>query len=96
MSVDQKDASDGADMMEAVARLLRASPYADEDREWASLHADYIDDIAGAVALDAKLDPSALEAGATYAGGEWEKALALILFGEERAEELLGRLRGKH
>ncbi|MBN9223805.1 hypothetical protein [Microbacterium sp.] len=96
MSADQKDASDGVYVLEAVARLLRASPYADEDQEWASLHAEYLDEIAGAVARDAKLDLAALEAGAAYAGGEWEKALALILFGEERAEELFRRRLGRH
>lgn len=95
MSADQKHASDGVYVLEAVARLLRASPYAEEDPEGANLHAGYLDDIAAAVARDAELDRAALEAGAGYARGEWENALILTLFGAERAEEVVGRLRGK-
>ncbi len=94
--VEQKDAGDGVYVPEAVARLLRASPFAEEDPEWANLHADYLDDIAAAVVRDAELDRVALEAGSRYVRGEWEKALILPLFGAERAEEVLGRLRGKY
>lgn len=52
------------------------------------MRAGYLEDIAMAVARDAKLPQQQLADGAKYVEGEWRTALSVTLFGQERAEEV--------
>lgn len=89
MSANERGAADAVYALTAVARLLRASPYAAEDPSWAELHATYFEDIAGAVQRDAALRAEDVENGAKYVGLEWESALIPILYGEDNAESVV-------
>ncbi|MBR7551247.1 hypothetical protein KC220_22155, partial [Mycobacterium tuberculosis] len=74
MSAEQRSAADAVYVLNAIARLMRASPHATENMEWTEMHAEYLEEIAGAVQRDAALDPHMLEDGAAYVGREWEHA----------------------
>ncbi|EKU46538.1 hypothetical protein M3B92_11210 [Brevibacterium casei] len=60
--------------------------------EWTEMHAEYLEEIAGAVQRDAALDPHMLEDGAAYVGREWEHALIPVFYGHDRIEEIVERL----
>lgn len=92
MSANQRSAADAVHVLNAVARLLRSSPYASENADWSEMHAEYLEDIAGAVQRDAVLDPQMLKDGAAYVGREWEHAFIPIFFGHARIEEIAERL----
>lgn len=93
MSADERSAADAVYILQAVARLLRASPIKSLDPNWADLHAGYLEDAAGAVVRDAQLDPQEVKDGAKYVGSEWESALIPILFGEDQALDIIRRAR---
>lgn len=92
MSAEQRSAADAVYVLNAIARLMRSSPYAAENAEWADMHAEYLEDIGRAVQRDAGLDPQMLEDGAAYVGREWEHALIPVFYGHERIEEIVKRL----
>lgn len=92
MGANQRSAADAVHVLNAVARLLRASPYKNENPDWAETHAEYLEDVAVAVKRDAAIDAQVLEDGARWAGREWEHALIPILFGYDRLEEIDRRL----
>lgn len=87
MSIEERSADDAVYVLRAVARLMRISPYKDEDPNWTEMHAEYLEDIAGAVARDANLDSNELEAGAKYVGSEWENALSPVFYGRKKVKE---------
>lgn len=92
MSAEPRDPSDAVHVLNAIARLMRSSPYASENAEWSEMHAEYLEDIAVAVQRGAALDPQMLKDGAAYVGRDWEHALIPIFFGHDRIEEIAERL----
>lgn len=94
MSADERSAADAVYVLSAIARLLRASPYRGQvPVDWVEMHAGYLEDIAGAVARDANLEPKQLADGAGYVGTEWESALIPIIFPEDSTEAVFLRAR---
>jgi hypothetical protein len=94
MSADQRSASDAVYVLEAVARLLRVSPHNSLSQGWAEQHAQYLEDIAGAVVRDAGLDVDELAAGRAHVGREWDTAFIPVLFAEDEIESINLAVRG--
>ncbi len=42
MSAEQRSAADAVYVLNAIARLMRASPHATENMEWTEMHAEYL------------------------------------------------------
>lgn len=80
MSADERGVSDAIFILEAVAKLIRATPNRDMGDSWIEMHAGYLEDAAQAAARDAGVDAEVLRAGRAYVGSEWISALAPIFF----------------
>ena len=90
MSMNERSVDDAVYVLHAMARILRASPNA-LDRDWAELHASYLEDIAGAVVRDAGLDVERVRHSLGFLGYEWDHALIPILFPSEQIEDVATR-----
>ncbi|QNA91412.1 MULTISPECIES: hypothetical protein [unclassified Microbacterium] len=92
MTEEERGASDAVLILEAVARLLRASPNHEMSADWVAMHAEHLEHAARITAEEAGVPPENLRVPRLFASAEWERALAPILFAPRELETVYQNL----
>lgn len=88
-----KTATDAVMILEALARILQASPHAITE-EFSADHVQYVRSAAAAVTRAARINAEELEGARRYGGSEWDSAFLNILFPRDQVVAVYNRVNG--